>query len=127
MKECTQCGKCCINYSNGGLSATKSEIKYWDIFRPDIYRYVDNGKIWMEPNTGTQLERCPWLGKEPDKEVYTCAIYFDRPEDCKYYPVTIEQMINDECEMLEERDLKNPKQTQKSLDKIMADSRPAYE
>ena len=126
MKECTQCGKCCINYSNGGLSATKSEIKHWDIFRPDIYRYVHNGKIWMDPDTGAQLEQCPWLRKETDKKLYTCDIYFDRPEDCKYYPVTIEQMINDECEMLEERDLKNPKQTQKILDKIMADSRPPY-
>jgi len=126
MKECTQCGKCCINYSNGGLSATESEIKLWDLFRPDIYHYVNNGKIWMDPNTGAQLERCPWLRKEPNKELYTCDIYFDRPEDCKYYPVTIEQMINDECEMLEERDLKNQKQTQKTLDKIMANSRPPY-
>ena len=126
MKECTQCGKCCINYSDGGLSATESEIKHWDIFRPDIYNYVHNGKIWMDPKTGEQLERCPWLNKEDNKEIYTCDIYFDRPEDCKYYPVTVEQMINDECEMLEERDLKHQKQTQKILDRIMADSRPPY-
>ncbi|HCX26778.1 MAG TPA: zinc/iron-chelating domain-containing protein, partial [Cellvibrionales bacterium] len=23
MKECNQCGKCCIHYSDGGLSATQ--------------------------------------------------------------------------------------------------------
>ena len=28
----------------------------------------------------------------------TCDIYYDRPDECKYYPVTIEQMINDECD-----------------------------
>lgn len=124
MKECNQCGKCCINYSNGSLSATYEEIKSWDIFRPDIYNYVHNGKIWMSPETGEQLTLCPWLKKLPDENKYTCDIYYDRPDDCKYYPVTIEQMIKDECEMLEERDLIDPTQAQKTLDRKMANSRP---
>ena len=124
MKECNQCGKCCTKYSNGGLSASESEIKFWDVFRPEIYEYVSEGNIWMEPTTGKQLELCPWLRKQPNN-VYTCDIYFDRPDDCKYYPVTVEQMIEDDCEMIEARDLKKPKQAQKTLDKLMADSRPA--
>ena len=124
MKNCNQCGKCCIKYSNGGLSASEDEIKHWDIFKPEVYDFVDNGKIWMNPQTGEQLEICPWLRKE--KNLYTCDIYFDRPNDCKYYPVTIEQMINDECEMIEERDLKKPEQAQKKLNKLMADSRPPF-
>jgi uncharacterized protein len=127
VKECNQCGKCCTKYSNGGLSVSESEIKHWDIFRADIYNYVSNGNIWFDPDTGKQLEICPWLRKEPNQNKYTCDIYFDRPDDCKYYPVTIEQMIKDECEMLEERDLTKPKQAQKTLDKLMADSRPAFE
>lgn len=127
MKACNQCGKCCTKYSNGGLSVSESEIKHWDIFRADIYNYVSNGNIWFDPDTGKQLEICPWLRKEPNQNKYTCDIYFDRPDDCKYYPVTIEQMIKDECEMLEERDLAKPKQAQKTLDKLMADSRPAFE
>ena len=126
MKECNQCGKCCINYSDGGLSASASEIESWDIYRPDIYRYVSDGKIWVNPDTGKQLERCPWLKKLPDQNKYTCDIYYDRPDDCKYYPVTIDQMVKDECEMLEPRDLEKPKQAQKNLDKLMADSRPAF-
>ncbi|HHJ18661.1 MAG TPA: YkgJ family cysteine cluster protein, partial [Gammaproteobacteria bacterium] len=28
MKECNQCGKCCIKYSDGGLSASSSEIEF---------------------------------------------------------------------------------------------------
>ncbi|HIF50161.1 MAG TPA: YkgJ family cysteine cluster protein [Thiotrichaceae bacterium] len=127
MKECNQCGKCCTKYGNGGLSATDDEIELWDIFKPDIYNYVRDGKIWMDPDTGKQLEVCPWLRKVPNQEIYTCDIYYDRPDDCKYYPVTIEQMLNDECEMLEEKDLAKPKQAQKTLNKIMADSRPPYE
>ena len=127
MKECNQCGKCCTKYSDGGLSASESEIKHWDVFNPNIYSYVSNGNIWFDPDTGKQLESCPWLRKEPNQNKYTCDIYFDRPDDCKYYPVTIEQMIKDECEMLEARDLSKPKQAQKTLDKLMADSRPPFE
>ena len=126
MKECNQCGKCCINYSNGGLSASISEIDYWEVFRPDIARYVNEGKIWVSPETGKQLELCPWLKKLPDQNKTICGIYHDRPDDCKYYPVTIEQMVKDECEMIEARDLAKPKQAQKTLDKLMADSRPPF-
>jgi len=126
MKGCNQCGKCCTKYSNGGLSATKTEIKLWEAFNPNIAEYIHNGKIWMDPETGTQIEICPWLRKAPDASIYTCDIYYDRPDDCKYYPVTIEQMINDDCEMLEVKDLENPRQAQITLDKLMTDSRPSY-
>ncbi|VAW71686.1 hypothetical protein MNBD_GAMMA12-10 [hydrothermal vent metagenome] len=126
MKNCNQCGKCCIKYSHGGLSASSTEIELWDKFRPAIYRYVKEGQIWVNPDTGEELELCPWLRKEPDNNVYTCDIYHDRPEDCRFYPVTIEQMIVDECEMLSVHDLKNPSLAQRTLDKLMIDSRPAY-
>jgi len=42
VKGCTQCGKCCIKYSNGDLGVSQSGIELWDIFRPDIYQYVRN-------------------------------------------------------------------------------------
>ncbi len=126
MKDCNQCGKCCTKYSDGGLSASADEIDSWEVFRPDIYRYVSAGNIWIDPVTGRQLVRCPWLKQLPNQQKYTCEIYYDRPDDCKYYPVTIEQMISDECEMLEVQDLTKPKQAQKILDELMADSRPAF-
>ncbi|MFL0800246.1 MAG: YkgJ family cysteine cluster protein [Agarilytica sp.] len=127
MKDCNQCGKCCTKYSNGGLSASPDEIELWEFFSPEIYRYVKDGKIWMDPKTGKQIALCPWLRKAPDTELYTCDIYYDRPEDCRHYPVTIEQMVKDECEMLELKDLENPKKAQRDIDLLMADSRPAVE
>ena len=127
MKKCNQCGKCCTRYSNGGLSVTDSEIEYWSIYRPDIASYVRAGNIWMHPETGAQIELCPWLRKLPGKNKYTCDIYEDRPDDCKYYPVTIAQMLQDECEMLDAQDLARPALAQKALDKIMIDSRPPFE
>ena len=123
MKECNSCGKCCIKYSNGDLSAEKSEIEYWQENRPDIYQYVANGKIWMDPETSQQLTLCPFLKKEPNQNRYSCDIYYDRPDDCKYYPSNIPEMIRDDCEMIEPKDLKDAKKAQKTLDIIMIDSR----
>ncbi len=123
MKDCNSCGKCCIKYSHGDLSAEPSEIDYWENYRPDIYRYVRNGKIWMDPVSGEQLRLCPFLKKEPNQNRYTCDIYFDRPDDCKYYPSNISEMIRDECEMIEKKDLADSTKAQKALDIIMSDSR----
>lgn len=130
MKECNQCGKCCIKYGNAALSATKEEIDFWEIFRPDIFKYVKNDEIWFDPETGESLTRCPFLGLEPKihehaQNKYTCSIYLDRPEDCRHYPSHISEMIRDECEMIELVDLNNPKKSQKKLDVLMRDSRPS--
>ncbi len=123
MKQCNSCGKCCIKYSNGQLSASKEEIEYWDVFRPDIAEYVNDSQLWINPKTKSPIELCPWLVKSEDSNQYHCKIYQDRPEDCQSYPSNIAEMILDECEMLEEKDLKNPKQAQKDLDQIMINSR----
>lgn len=127
MKECNQCGKCCIKYGDGGLSASDSEIEFWEIFRPHIHSYVSDGAIWIDPKTNQPLKRCPWLIKAPDQDKYFCEIYYDRPDDCKYYPVNIKEMIRDECEMLEAKDFKQPRQAQNILNQLMADSRSPFE
>jgi Fe-S-cluster containining protein len=104
----------------------------WALFRPDIADYVQKGKIWMDPITGKQIDLCPFLRLAPsppgsEQVIYTCDIYYDRPDDCKYYPVTIKQMLDDECEMIEIQDLTDLKRAQKTLNTLMADSRPPYE
>ncbi|MFT4809133.1 MAG: Fe-S-cluster containining protein [Paraglaciecola sp.] len=132
MQDCNSCGKCCIKYSNGDLSASDQDIDMWELFKPDIAAYVKKGLIWFSPKSGKQLSLCPFLREaknpaEPTKIMYTCDIYYDRPEDCRFYPVTVKQMINDECEMLQQGDLHNPKQAQKDLDRLLSDSRPAFD
>ena len=132
MQDCNSCGKCCVKYSNGDLSASDQDIDMWELFKPDIAAYVKKGLIWFSPKSGKQLSLCPFLRetenpKEPTKTHYTCDIYYDRPEDCRFYPVTIKQMINDECEMLQEGDLLNPSQAQKDLDHLLSDSRQAFD
>lgn len=130
MKDCNQCGKCCIKYADGGLSATPEEIGLWEVFHPHIYRYVSDGKIWIDPDTGGQLSYCPFLEKDPDSShspqqaTYSCGIYLDRPEDCRHYPTSISEMIRDECEMIEAIDLEDTRKSQIKLDELMSDSRP---
>jgi len=124
MKDCNQCGKCCTNYGGGNLSVTAEEIDWWETYSPEIARYVSGGKIWVSPVTGETMARCPWLRKLPNQDKYICRIYYNRPNDCKYYPVDIEQMVRDDCEMLEAHDLANPKKAQTALDRLMSDSRP---
>ncbi len=124
MKNCNSCGKCCETAGNGGLSASAEEIDWWETRRPDISRYVQGNKVWVNPESGEYFARCPWLQKSPDGKKFTCDIYDDRPEDCRHYPVDIAQMVRDDCEMLEQRDLIDLKRAQKKLDAIMIDSRP---
>ena len=128
MKECNQCGKCCLQYSDGGLSTTAEEIESWEIFNPAIAEYAVNGKIWMDPVSGEQLTCCPWLEVLPGRPgsgsiKYGCRIYQDRPQDCRHYPVSIADMVRDDCEMIENCDIEAPKEAQITLDQLMADSR----
>ena len=73
-----------------------------------------------------QLTRCPFLEVEPGQgnEKYTCSIYRSRPEDCRHYPSNITEMIRDECEMIEIKDLEDFDKAQSKLDNLMVDSRP---
>ena len=130
MKDCNQCGKCCIKYGDGDLSATQEEIDLWEIFNPEIFEFVKHNEIWFDPQSGLRLTRCPFLDIAPkaspsEKDKYTCSIYLDRPEDCRHYPSLIAEMVRDGCEMIEITDLAKPKKAQVKLDLLMQDSRPA--
>jgi len=76
----------------------------------------------MDPLSGKQIELCPWLRKEPNQLQFSCAIYFDRPEDCRVYPARVSDMINDECEMLEPKDLADLSKAQNELNTKFRDS-----
>ena len=128
MQNCNQCVKCCIIYGDGALSATEQEIDLWEIFHPEIFKFVKANEIWFDPETGFRLSRCPFLEVAPNADSlapkkYTCSIYINRPEDCRHYPSLIAEMIRDECEMIEVSDLEKPKMAQRKLDTLMKDSR----
>lgn len=117
MKPCNQCGKCCLKYGGGQLHATDADLDWWETHRPEIFRLVADGKIWVDPDTGKTFEVCPWLMEESG--LYSCKIYFDRPEDCRLYPALVEDMIKDDCEMIEVRDLTNLNAAKDQLERIL--------
>lgn len=122
MKDCNQCGKCCIKYGGGDLAVTKEEIELWEIFNPDIFEYVKGSEIWFDPKSGERLERCPFLqtvAGQGSRDKYTCSIYQSRPEDCRQYPSLINEMIRDECEMIDKGDLENLAGAQSKLELFM--------
>ncbi len=98
----------------------------WELFEPHIYQYVKDNEIWFCPDTGVQLIRCPFLEIEPSPSntKYICSIYLSRPEDCRHYPSNITEMIRDECEMIEVKDLQDFNKAQSKLDDLMEGSRP---
>lgn len=118
MKPCNACGKCCVKYGDGQLSASKEDIDVWDGLRPDIARYTQAGDIWFDPVTKKQLSTCPWLRSVPGGSVFHCDIYYDRPEDCRIYPANVSDMVKDGCEMLEPGDLMDLKNAQFKLSEI---------
>lgn len=112
MKACNSCGKCCIKYGHDALSASDEDLAIWESIKPNIFRYTRDGNLWVDPVSGHKLTLCPWLRKAPNQVNYTCAIYFERPEDCRVYPANVQEMLNDQCEMLEAKDLANLKHAQ---------------
>ena len=109
MKACNACGRCCQIYGGGRLAASEGDLQWWTAARPTIDAYVRDGQIWVSPETGEQLTDCPWLEPPVGPDAgYTCAIYEDRPEECRQYPSNLDEMYRDGCEMLEAQDLKAP-------------------
>ena len=94
---CKQCGNCCINLHDAYQhSVDQSDIDMWeDNFRDDILEWVHpielgGGEciydIWVNPKTGDDVARCPWLRKLPGKEKYKCKIHDVKPRVCREYP-----------------------------------------
>ncbi len=116
MKPCNGCGKCCLSYggqSGLGVASEADARRLINARRLDIIQWIDPnlGDLWTNPRTGEETSRCPWLRKLPGKLVYKCRIHAVRPDVCRNYPVSIEQMNLDGCEMLEESDKHEPDAT----------------
>ena len=89
------------------VCATEDDIRRWqENDRSDILEWVDViylGEehrvydIWINPVTGDDVQRCPWLRKLPNKDKYTCRIHDLKPEHCRAYPRTRKHALKTEC------------------------------
>jgi Fe-S-cluster containining protein len=90
-------------------SASDQDKLVWQVLRPDVLEYLGlESEFWVSPVTGKKMGRCPWLRKLPKQDKYNCRIHGFRPEVCREFPLDVEQMIQIDCEMLEEGDLDLP-------------------
>jgi len=112
MRACTQCGKCCFKYEGDSWlgSASEADMLLWLIRAPEVLDYVGGNSrdLWVNPETGKEMQRCPWLDKLLGQEKYMCQIHDVRPEVCRDYPIDLSQMIDLDCEMLEAGGLDKP-------------------
>lgn len=95
--NCKQCGHCCLNLSGAySTSVSEEDIRLWEgEGREDILEWVvpipiGEGQmiydIWLNPTTGEEVSRCPWLRKLPNKDKYICRIHDVKPAHCRNYP-----------------------------------------
>jgi Fe-S-cluster containining protein len=95
--HCKQCGNCCLTLGDAfATCVTDEDIHLWEERgRDDILGWVDpipmgGGQyvydIWINPATGEDVQRCPWLRKLPNKDKYICRIHEVKPQHCREYP-----------------------------------------
>jgi len=104
--KCKQCGNCCLNL---GVSTTgrasAEDISRWESEgRHDILKWVSifdygggikYGDLWINPKTGDDASRCPFLRKNQNK--YRCLIQDTKPEICRQYPKDKEFALETGC------------------------------
>lgn len=42
--------------------------------------------LWIDPKTGDDVSRCPWVEQVPGTDRYVCRIHDLKPDQCRRYP-----------------------------------------
>lgn len=93
--HCLQCGHCCRTLGDAfATSADTEDVDRWEREgRFDILQWVDLRlrdvgmmDLWIDPTTGEEVVRCPWLRKVPREDRYRCRIHATKPRHCREYP-----------------------------------------
>jgi hypothetical protein len=95
--SCRCCGHCCLNLVdayNGCVS--DADLKRWEqLGRSDITDRVETLSLgpgnnlhtaWIDPETGDDVDRCPWLLDMLGQKGYLCGIEEIKPDHCRAYP-----------------------------------------
>ena len=97
IPECSACGRCCIEQGSGFTMMPDDYRRWKRQGRHDILRYIWQGEVpadydgiwdvwidWVDPETGENLDYCPFLRKLR-RSKYSCAIYDTRPNICERF------------------------------------------
>jgi Fe-S-cluster containining protein len=97
-------------YDAFSTCATDEDIAMWqNAGRKDILEWVDPIQvgthfvydIWINPVTGDDVKRCPWLRKLPNQDKYICRIHDLKPEHCRNYPRSRKHALKTGCKGFE--------------------------
>ena len=97
--RCIQCGHCCL-YLSGAIHtcAEEEDVERWESEgRDDILSYIEVGDLWIDPETGDDVLRCPWLIKRPNKNKYICRIHETKPKHCRDFPTSKKHALRSGC------------------------------
>lgn len=87
----------------GAMQASPCDIARWKREgRYDILQWMSCGDLWINPVTGSEASRCPFVKERGSK--FECTIYETRPKVCREYPLNVSHMKAVDCEMMETGD-----------------------
>ncbi|MBI5446724.1 MAG: YkgJ family cysteine cluster protein [Deltaproteobacteria bacterium] len=104
--RCLQCGHCCRGLGDAfATSADMDDVDRWEREgRFDILEWVDLRlrdvgmmDLWIDPATGDEATRCPWLRKVPREHRYRCRIHDTKPRHCREYPKSKKHALMTGC------------------------------
>ncbi|HAD05473.1 MAG TPA: hypothetical protein DCF93_12935 [Desulfuromonas sp.] len=95
--NCRRCGHCCLNLVDAyrGCVSDADLARWRAAGRDDLLARVETLQLgpgnvlhlaWLDPDTGEEVERCPWLRELPDGAGYGCGIEAIKPDHCRAYP-----------------------------------------
>jgi len=95
--NCRRCGRCCltlVDAYNG--CASDDDLRRWQqLGRDDLLAWVQTLELgpgnrlhtaWVDPESGDDVERCPWLLDSLDRRGHLCGIDAVKPDHCRNFP-----------------------------------------
>lgn len=84
--QCRACGLCCEEFGDT-LAAEEEDLARWraEGRRDLLARVGEGGALWVDPQTGRELEYCPFLART-GAGASLCAIHETKPAMCRAYP-----------------------------------------
>jgi Fe-S-cluster containining protein len=95
--KCRGCGHCCLELIDAynGCVSDGDMLRWKKQHRTDLLVWVQTLDLgpgnrlhtaWIDPESGEDVERCPWLLDRIDAGGYLCGIEATKPEHCRAYP-----------------------------------------
>ncbi len=94
--SCRRCGHCCLHLVDAYRGCVSdADLQRWRAAgRDDILARVESldlgrGNVlhmaWIDPASGEEVDRCPWLSELPQGG-FGCTIEAVKPDHCRAYP-----------------------------------------